>query len=427
MQRYRFLVGMRSGVFPRNPPSGLLIPVEFRHEVNELHSGFYILSPQTDYENEVDFFEAALGPDGTDSIALMPYLTERGNKEEWSCFISSARELVDSRLASQMTPEMESTSTPRYHWMSVAEMSRGHDRLPEFFQSNIDPRWQALTSHSIEPRLEVIVNRIINDRQEVDVPSTPSKDEPYLDTLCSSITNDPVPIFEIDLIEDCPLVYYFYRFLYSFEDFINKGIEERRYVPEWKNDFRRGPVPPALRRKHFSTDMRRILTNVVTTYQSSQRLKVNRGKVTTMISKGKLEYYGKAMIGKAVDFLIAKNLERISIKGARESSSIHGSWIPDEVKYRQESNYHLVHFARATPRVRGFRQEQHSLQRQPPYLRNVRRRVELLAGTRGYNNMDPTEVESHIQSIKSFQYRASGYLDRCEDCVYSTLCGYWGF
>jgi len=271
-EKKRIIVGMRSGTFPREAPEVKFLPTSFRETVNEEYERLYLQDPETDYENELDFFEAAIGPENEDKkiYQLNPYLDDRGHKNHWSVFSADVEPThfrpADFYLDSP-TKKGENfdyrgllSYKPKSRWQKSIDKYRKDEKLSKedllYYFENIE---YDIMKFRINPRVEKYEERIKNSRPRIEPPNP--KKEKYLENMIEEQKNEPVPSHEIDLWIDCPIKYYFYRFVFyqphwdkdwkEDEKYFEKG--SRFFIPEYWYDFDLGDIPEILMRAYMSS------------------------------------------------------------------------------------------------------------------------------------------------------------------------------
>lgn len=420
--KIRFILGLKSEGFPRKCPRPFLLKNEFRRLVNELESILYLRDPTTDYENELDFFNTALGPkpDKEKIILTMPYLDDRGHKEEWSIFVKKNGEIYRVKV-SDIFQGKESTTAPIAYWRGLVLDTRGEDGIAKCFNELVDPRWKTVANQEICPRLDAIESRIINRDGAINV----DKNEKYLNSFIKSVESDLIPAHELDLFYECPAMYYFYRFLYGISPFTlkdKKGL--RTYIPEWKTDFTLGPIPSPIRRHYISTEMQEALGNILAKYTTTQALNSNKTAIKNEIDRNyKLEYYSRKRLLDFLDYIVADadSGSKIVFKNSGKTDLDALLWRPAYVFYRggERHGNRFVFFARTGPRTA-----------KEPCILQYRhwKSVECPGARYKYKKVEDGTYERLKSEIKTLHYQFSGRNNgACDSCVYATLCGEWGF
>lgn len=427
--RFRYVFDLKSGGFPRKCPSGILLGDEYRKRINEFYGPLYLRGPDTDYENEHDFFEAVVGPKSKNKIIFtMPYLDDRGHKEEPSVFVGKVgkKPAHPIKASEFIIPKSEKIS-PRAYWRQVSLSTRGSEQITNNYKKIIHPLWSELVKEEILPRLEKFERIVINRDLSVEIDE---KEEACLKNFIHDIKTKSIPAHEINLYEECPLMYYFYKFLYCLGPYVSGDeVGKREFIPEWKSDFRLGPIPLPVRRRHISTRMEGLLEGILKIYSTSRKLENNRSALLSEIHDTKnIEYLTKGLLIRAIDYLIEKN-GNIEFFKARESGWDEDLWRSAYVKINR--NY-FVHFARCNPRIRDRQFGQYIV---TPHVLHKRfcsqyitREVIVPSSTRNYCRMDESEYEILKENIRDLFFDISRIdRERCKDCVYKSLCGEWGF
>lgn len=419
--KYRFIVGLCSGIFPRNPPSGLLLLEDYRKKINERYSKLYLRASDTDFENEYDFFEAAIGNGQSKLIFSMPYLDDRGHKEEWSVFVNTNSNKIYHLNASEIILPNSNLISPKSNWRKGSISVRGNLLPSKEYEKHVYPKWEDIIKKEILPKIESFENNVLNNGLAMQIEESKEK---YLSNLLADIKNNPIPAHEIDLFGECPLVYYYYRFLYALGSY-SLGIEEgkRGYVPDWKMDFKLGPIPPVIRRKYISSKMEEVLESIIFNYNTIEKIRDNITSINKKINLEKMEYYGKSCLISTMNFLIDNYEEgQIQFKKKGVSSGDANLFRPCYLKINRD----MLHIARggAKNRPGSYRNggETHALHgRYGKYVLTP-------DNSRKYYSLKNDDYNSIIEDIRNCRYTKNrdGLLI-CGECVYSSLCGYWGF
>jgi len=428
--KIRYIFGLKSKGFPRQCPTGMLLVDEYRKKINETHGPLYLRDPATDYENEHDFFEATVGPNQKARLIFtMPYLDDRGHKEEWSVFVNKVGKKIDHIKASEFVIPQSELISPRAHWRQASISIRGSAQITDNYKRCINSLWNDIVEVEILPRLRTFEHIVINRDLEIEIDE---KEERYLKEFIDDVRNNPIPVHEINLYEECPVMYYFYKYLYCLGPYTS-GLTsgKREYVPEWKFDFRLGPIPLPVRRRHISTKAESLLENILKVHNTSKKLKDNKSALLSEIYETKdIDYLTKSLFIKIIDYLIESNSNKITFSKAKQSSLDEELWRSAYIKI--DRNY-FVHLARCNPRRRG----DNSLT--PHVLHGrfsnsyVTREVIVPGTNRSYSNrsyywINNDDYENIKEGIMGLSFDMSRiHRDRCEDCVYKSLCGDWGF
>lgn len=419
--KYRFIVGLCSGIFPRNPPSGLLLLEDYRKKINERYSKLYLRASDTDFENEYDFFEAAIGNGQSKLIFSMPYLDDKGHKEEWSVFVNTNSNKIYHLNASEIILPNSNLISPKSNWRKGSISVRGNLFPSKEYEKYVYPKWNDIIKKEILPKIQSFENNVLNNQLVMQIEESKEK---YLSKLLLDINNNPVPAHEIDLFGECPLVYYYYRFLYALGSY-SLGIEEgkREYVPDWKMDFKLGPIPPVIRRKYISSKMEEVLESIIFNYNTIEKIRENITSINRKINLEKMEYYGKSCLISTMNFLI-NNYEggKIQFKKKGISSGDANLFRPCYIKV----NGDMLHIARGGAKSRSnFNRnggESHALHnRYGKYVLTPE-------NSRQYFSLGVEEYNRIIEDIRNYRYNQNrdGLLI-CNECIYNSLCGYWGF
>ena len=421
--KVRFILGLKSEGFPRKCPKPFLLGNKFRELVNEKHSILYFRDPITDYENEMDFFDIAIGPRPYEEriIFIMPYLDDRGHREEWSIFVKKNDRL--KRIAvSDIFHTRRSTIAPAVYWKSIVTALNDEGSLAENFCKAMDKRWEDVL-HEIFPRLKAVETRIIKRDDAIKV-----DDEECISKLIKDIKNNPIPAHELDLFIECPAMYYFYRYLYAL-GLYTKGDRKgsRHYIPEWKYDFSLGPIPLPVRRHFISCEMQDVLADIIKKYPSIRKLKANLSAINSLINASRqLEYYGRRRLLDIIEFIIedADPDSDIEFRSANTCSGDEEIWRPGYVIYTEDTGLKkskkMVFFARTGPR----------LDKEICILHHhLGKRVECPGAKKSYYSLNGQQNYEQLKSdFRLLAYPLIGKdTGACSSCVYSTLCGEWGF
>jgi len=280
-EKNRIILGMRSGTFPREAPEAKFLPISFREKVNDEYEKLYLQDPETDYENELDFFEAAIGPDREEKniYQLNPYLDDRGHRNNWSVFSPDDEAthvrpadfyLKDATKENEIITDKSLLSCkPKSRWQKAIDTYRKNDNLSK---SDLPIHFASDENHFMEyeiiPRVKEYEDRIKTDYPSID-PLNPDEEE-YLEEMLEEKRNEPIPAHEIDLWIDCPVKYYFYRFVFyqpywdQEKDYFEKG--SRLFIPEYWDDFEIGSIPHVLMRAYFSSRAHNFISNFIQPY-----------------------------------------------------------------------------------------------------------------------------------------------------------------
>lgn len=427
--KIRIILGLTSEVFPRKCPTPFLILENFRRAVNEKKNILYLRDPETDYENEIAFFNASKGQPSLkeDIILTMPYLDERGHKEEWSIFVDPDR--PEKIGASEIIDESTTSFSPTEYWKHGAIAIRGTKRgMYGTFEKVMINHWKDLFKMKFYSRYQSLETRILNN----DGPGTiDPKKETYLGTFLASIMNDPIPSHELDLYMTCPMMYYFYRYIYSLGPFLQKDpCGSRTYVSEWKYDFYlEGLTPFPIRRTTISTEMASTLAEILTRYPTVYDLTSNQKSISDQIfSNRRLDLCGKNHLLNTVSYLRmnASSPGKIIAEAGRQSTSDPDIWRPLLIKFnslnRSNQSYCMqIHFAKLKKQSRGLKK---------CALENRFGKRVICPRINGRSDeYEDIEVAQYIwlkNGIKKMKYSPRDE-DWCDVCEYSTLCGRWGF
>jgi len=475
----RIILGMRSGTFPRQAPEAKFLPTSFREKVNEKYEKLYLQDPETDYENELDFFEAAMGPEKEDKkvYQLNPYLDDRGHKNNWSIF-SADEEPTHVRPAdfylespTKEGKEVEYNgllfSKPKSRWQkSIDKYRKDYDLKKEDLTPFFENRELELIENAILPRINSYEARIKTDFPSINLPSP--EEEKYLNNIIFKQKNDSVPEFEIDLWMDCPIKYYFYNYVF-YQPYRSDDKEpfergSRLFISDYWNDYDIGSIPNVIRRAYFSSKGHKFISDFIEPYLSNQggNLTEIRDKLENYkcrnITKENLESFidivesklGKVRLGKKErgkwqneesnshdlirtplvyfpnprDSPGSKNCSYVSLGRYKYNKTTiqnlycnrFQNWVPKEERYNFKCIRYLIR-KRIKPKS-------------SPLLKIFEKNN--LFGKNDSNGWEKIILEDlidQIQNSKKFEgNRKIGISDRdrkCKDCVYRRLCGDW--
>ncbi len=428
---YRYIIGMKSGTFPRKCPSGILLSDEYRKELNSEKSKLYLRGPDTDFENEHDFYEAGTGRDDCNLIFSMPYLDDRGHVEEWSTFVSPEDTEVKHVKASEFVIDGTDKISPRAHWRNSSMKSRMFDSSTENYKDILNNHWidTEVVTNEILPRMKTFENTILNRKLKIDVDLS---EEPYLENLITDIKDELIPAHEINLYEECPLMYYFYNYLYRLGPYQKGwGKGERQFIPEYKDDFVLGPTPTPLRRRHISTKSENTLRKIINNYDKVKNIKNNKSSIIQTINKeGGLEYWSKDRLRKTIDDIIELGdmEDKVKFISSGKTSQDSDIWRPGYIKIvgEQGNTKNMLFIARTTPRYLSNSDSRNMV---PHVLNKQYNKDVLIPGSDSYyGSISDEKYDNYKKKIRNLVYDARKIdLSRCNDCVYNDLCGDWGF
>ena len=201
------------------------------------------------------------------------------------------------------------------------------------------------------------------------------------------------------------------------------GKGSRTYVPEYKVDFALGPIPTPLRRSTVSTEWQSVLGRELSRIKSTGELAKKSVAILATFQNAKgLDMAGRTALIAAVKYLLRKeDDEKLAIKEAGPSTN-EGYWRPLLVMHGS----YKTHFARAAPMLidgmEGGKKQ---------YARTILTQAykKLVSPKRAtiYEGLTDEEIEQAMLGIRSMSFQTTDHKDRCSVCVYSTLCGEWGF
>jgi len=474
-QKNRIILGMRSDTFPRKPPEGKFLPTSFREKVNEGYSQLYLQDPRTDYENEEDYFEAAMGPGSNGKVyQLNPYLDDRGHKNNWSVFsthgepfhIRPADFYLENPTKHGRVERSRNllTSKPKSRFQKAVDTYRRNGRVQK---KDLADHFEGLEKNMIDscvvPHISKYEDRIATDHPRI-IPPDP-REEKYLAELIDDQNTQPVPAHEIDLWMDCPIKYYFYRFVFS-QSYWKKDLKEfekgsRLYIPEYWDDFDFGSVPRVLMRAYFSSighefistfiepsvsgksiDVQEQLDRYFGYYETKENLQkfyemvVEKREEVSLGQKGVwqheksenfefirpplLKFKDSSAAPGGVDLthitLARHNFDSTTVQN---SGYGFGNWVPKEDIYNTSSLYYILKNKirqdgiKSLPLLNIF------------FKHDLFKRVD--AGA--WETVVLEELIEEIQNLRlikgdrriKLEYRKR----KCEDCIYRRLCGDW--
>lgn len=479
-QKTRIILGMRSDTFPRKPPEGKLIPTCFREKVNDEYGQFYLQDPRTDYENEEDFFEAAMGPEIKNKIIyhLNPYLDDRGHKNNWSVFskddepfhVRPADFYLEKPTKEGILQKSRNllSSKPKSRCQKAIDTYRRDenlqkDDLPDYF----DGKEKMLMKDCVTPRISKYEKRIATNNPKITPPNP--KEETYLSEMLEDQRTQPVPAHEIDLWIDCPIKYYFYRYVFC-QSYWTKDLGEfergsRLFIPEYWDDFKFGSVPHVLMRAYFSSQGHKFISNTIEPYTSGRtsnikeiqrKVKNYNGYNTT---KQNLEKFLDLMIEKKNTVQLGQNgiwqhegsssleLIRPPVMKFDDGNNAPGSknkkyvslsrygyygvtvqncgfcfsnWLPTKKRYNNGSLYYLLSKKKKPDDIKSLPL------RNIFYKHNLFKKVDV--GT--WENTVLYDLIEEVKELEEIEGDRSIKVDfpnrKCDKCVYQRLCGDWG-
>jgi len=478
-QKTRIILGMRSDTFPRKPPEGKFIPTSFREKVNDEYGQFYLQDPRTDYENEEDFFEATKGPNLDDKkiYHLNPYLDDRGHKNNWSVFSTDDEpfhvrpaDFYLEKPTKEGIPQKSRnllSSKPKSRWQKAIDTYRRDENLqkedlPDYF----DGKEKMLMMDCVTPRISKYEKRIATNNPKITPPNP--KEETYLSEMLEDQKTQPVPAHEIDLWIDCPIKYYFYRYVFS-QSYWKKDLGEfergsRLFIPEYWDDFKFGSVPHVLMRAYFSSRGHKFISNTIEPYVSGITSDIEKIKKQLdeykcyNITKENLEKFLKLVVEKGNLIQLGQNgvwrhevssslelirppvikftdknnapgskkLNYVSLARYRyygitiqNCSFCFGNWLPKEERYNHGSLYSLLSNKKKPENIKSLP------------LRNIFYKHDLFqkvnAGT--WENTVLNDLILEIKELEKIEgdrgLKISWKERKCERCEYRRLCGDW--
>jgi len=480
-EKNRIILGMRSGTFPREPPEAKFLPTSFREKVNDQYEKLYLQDPETDYENELDFFEAAMGPDRDEKkiYHLNPYLDDRGHRNNWSVFspddeVTHVRPadfyLKDATKEDEIITDRSLLSCkPKSRWQKSIDTYRKNDNLSKSdLTSHFDNDENHLIGYEIIPRVKEYEDRIKTDKPYIAPPN--SDEEEYLEEMLEEQRNDPVPSHEIDLWVDCPIKYYFYRFVFyqPHWDQGNDGFEKgsRLFIPEYWNDFDIGSIPHVLMRAYFSSRGHNFISNFVKPYVDGERDDIEeiRNELSDYNCRNNTEENLNALLdlvedkrfyiqlgedeewkyhgSSSLDMLrppVIKFFDEGDAPGTQNHKYVSlarygyrgltvqncrfcfGNWIPKDDRYNYLGLYQKLRNKIKEDDLKSFPL------REIFVANNLFRAVE--NGLSDWEGSILKDLISQIQNLENIEGYRQIKLDwqtrKCEDCVYRRLCGDW--
>ena len=466
----RVLLGMSSETFPRNYEGGFLLTNEYRKAVNsysknEGNGELFIRDSEFDFENEKDFFEAAKGPDFIDNkkiYYLNPYLDERGHKNRWSVFLGDIGEVEHIRPSDFYFEDSNKiTSTykkkPKSKWSKVVLDYYNNNTILEskvidedFFKDQIDEK-QNLFENLILPRLKCFNNRIISDEQEIDTSHIKNK-KPFK-KIYRDIEYNKIPTHELDVWNDCPLKYYFYKFVFSIhnwkeakkteyytENFVPDNSELsyteraglRKFIPEYWDDFNLGDIPRIITRGYISSDAHVFIRKHIKPLEKGQK---NVENVRSKLDNSKLRKNTKENLSQLIDWV-----EKDNITLGRENG-MENTW-----EWDKSSNIDYIH----PPCIVTNDNSPPNTDSSKDYLNIGSYNIYLRKTTQtGYyyglwipkedkvnikflNHNQKEELIKEIRGLDvSFNrneiYNSRNSPRKCDKCVYQKLCGDWRY
>ena len=188
-------------------------------------------------------------------------------------------------------------------------------------------------------------------------------------------------------------------------------------------DIKLGPNPPVIRRKYISSKMEEVLESSIFNYNTIEKIRENITSINRKINLEKMEYYGKSCLISTMNFLINNYEEgQIQFKKKGVSSGDINLFRPCYLKVNRD----MLHIARSGAKSRSNYnrngEESHDLYgRYGKYVLTPENSLQYFSlENDGYNRI--------IEDIRNCRYTQNrdGLLI-CGECVYNSLCGYWGF
>lgn len=324
----RIIIGLNSGTFPKKPPNFSFLPKEFRKNVNSNYGQLYFQDPETDYENELDFFEAATGGEIKNKKVyhLNPYLDERGHRNSWSIFSDNDVEEYFITPSDFYFGDDEEKCLlnykPKARWQKAIEKNKEIDNLKNYFEDD-----QAkYINNLIIPRLKQYNKRVKTAYPTIKGPDI--SEEPYLEGLINQLSNQPVPANEIDLWLDCPIKHYFYRFVFHLqhweEDANSFDIGSRKYTPRYWNDDNLGEIPRVIIKGYLPSRAHKFIKNF---FPELIKRNTSKKEIIRKINESNLHGKSKKHLNHLLDIL-EKNKNQI------ELGEDDWDWyIDDEINY----------------------------------------------------------------------------------------------
>lgn len=415
--KVRYILGLKSKGFPRKSPSGILLSDEYRKQVNEEYGPLYLRAPDTDFENEHDFFDAAFGSDSIEErVFTMPYLDDRGHKEEWSVFTHDFDVVPKHIGASKFIINDSQDFSPISSLRASSLIAKNCESTKKDYKKIVNPEFTNIVDNEIYPRISHFEDVILNPNYIID--NIDLADESYLKDFIHDVKKGRIPAHEINLYDECSLMYYFYKYLYCMGPYSkNQNEGSRKFVPEWKSDFKLGQIPLPLRRKHISTKAESLLSNILSKNKSSMDLKTNEIKISSEIDAEKnIDFHSKRLLKSIVSYLIDENYSSIVFNEAADAGGEPDLWRPAYVK----ADNKLIHFGRSSAKDRKNKAEPHVL-----HFRSGK--FVVVPNAKPYGKMkdvDYIDIKTSIRNLTFGPPDASGQV--CVSCVYRTLCGNWG-
>lgn len=462
-QKNRIIVGMRSGTFPREAPETKFLPISFREKANDQYEKLFFQDPETDYENELDFFEAAMGPNPEEGniYHLNPYLDDRGHKNNWSVFSPSGEafhvrpadfHLEDANKQGERTNTKGLLSCkPKSRWQKLVDVYRNNDSLSKSgLLSNLESGESHLMKHNIIPRMSAYEDRIKTNNPSIEHPD-PDEEE-YLEGMIEQQKNNLVPAHEIDLWVDCPIKYYFYRYVfyqpYWSKDKNNFEKGSRFFIPEYWNDRDIGSIPSVLLRAYMSSRGHAFMGDFMYAFLNGDKSPEN---LRNELKDAELRQNTKENIKSIIKHLQGKDFSRIEIGNGRwfwKESKSKGYVKPPFLKFFKEEDLPKEDEINTSWLGLFLGRYKHSFNTcqkgQYGFYKNWVAKENRYSGrtlgssdpkSQPLSEIDGNEVEKlkgvvkQIQNLKEMEgdreIKFNWQNRKCENCVYRRLCGDW--
>ncbi|WGI17144.1 hypothetical protein [Methanonatronarchaeum sp. AMET-Sl] len=443
-QENRIILGMNADTFPRKPPETFLFSKDFVRKINNFsvnkgNGDLYFQSAETDFENEEDFFNAALGRinEKISIYQVNPYLDERGHRNRWSIFSDEdeAIHIKPSDFYFENNKKCDITPSYAYNqksaWskqISNYRFSKNNENSTSFINSPYEKY------NPLETRLEKFKNRVISSEETINLPDI-NKEE-YLKEFIQDFENiKKVPAHELDLWRECELKHYFYYFVFyqrywkknQNTDIKNIKIGSRYFIPNFWDDFQIGKVPERLMRCYISTDECKLFKTYIDKFIENEKISNDE------VYDEKARRVTKRNIVKLLKFLDNSNIEVVDFENEWTKSNSKDFVSPPRlkvsegnVKYYNIARYNTYILSDLDENLKNFKTFQ-----QARYLHH------LLVPSENNPKKDTPfyfklNLDDHISEYKQrirVDKQATGFKDsdKCKNCVYNRLCGWWGF
>jgi hypothetical protein len=434
----RIILGMTTDQFPRGVPEPFLISSELRAELNLCSYGYFMTDRQTHYEIEKYYFVTAKGRNN-DLIISMNYLDERGHSQHWSVlhYPNNTIRIAPQELRVELSQDFLKRANNESHNLNnilFQRISSVQSKTVTELTAEIDDAFSSLIASdhltkekvSIKGSVSALLDRVINGVFDPAITRGPTD----ISDVVFKKTREP-SIWELDMVTYCPAMYYFYVFLYLMPN--REWIKEKHDVdallfsPAYKDDFRLGRIPLPIWRTQFSTEASCWIEKHLKNTRKISRSKI--AQIENEVDKLDVHIAEKA----AIKALLAHAGSLNSYKfHPREKSSKADVYRPISLWYQldEERTGKLRVFYRFTPK------QPHKythLSNAYSYATSPLVPDYKYTGFEGTYTQDEAleGVRNLSKFMKLISLRSNGEMSLesqvCDDCVYMTLCGRWGF